>query len=384
MCQQHMGNEDEALNYFQLALDQATKINHPSRQVMLQNMGTINYNKKKYKTALKLYQQASDYFQENNLLTNLANSKYNIGLVYQKLGELDKSIAYYNESYEIQKKISDPKGHSYTCSSIGSALIDMQKFEQAEKFLTEALKIALEHNLKWNQKVTFEAMAKYWEKRGDFQKATEYLKEVIILTSELDQEVNKEKLSEMEAKYKTKIYKKQSRKLDVENKAMSEQIETLKNSLVEQRENYENLQKEFQISTTKINQQDDLLSSQSRMAVMGEMLSLISHQWRQPLNTIGVMVQSFQDAWSFDELNDEFINQQVEIVMDQIMYMSDTINDFQDFFKLKIADNFNLKDSILKSIKLLDFAFQKGRIKLITDFKCECPVMGVHNDIVQV
>jgi len=383
-CQQHIGNNDEALNYYQLALDEANKINHPASQVILQNIGTIQYLNKNYDAALEAYQKAVIYFEENMQFTNLANANYNIGLTYQQLGDYEKSIASFNTAYEIQKEINDPKGFSYTCNSIAQSLIEMDELEKAYKLLQKSYQIAKEYDLKWNLKITSETMADYWETVGDLKKALKYLKEVMALSKELDQEVNKTKLQEMEAKYKTRIYKFRSQKLNDENKSMSEQIATLQAALHQQRDLYENLQNEFQQAASKINQQDDLLSSQSRMAVMGEMISLISHQWRQPLNTIGVLVQSFQDAWAFDELSEEFIVQQVDIVMNQIMYMSETINDFQDFFKIKMAEHFNLKDAILKAGNLLDFAFQKGSIDLITDFECECPLQGVQNDIVQV
>jgi len=384
MCQQHLYNNEEALNYFQLALDEANKINHPASQVILQNIGTIQYTNKDYEAALQSYQKAVIFFQENNQITNLANVNYNIGLTYQQLGDFEKSIASFNTSYEIHKTINDPKGFSYTCNSIANSLIEMKKFDKAHELLEESYRIAKEHDLKWNLTITSETMANYWEAVGDLKKTVKYLRKVMVYSKELDQEVNKAKLQEMEAKYKTKIYKFRSQKLNAENKVMSDQIGTLQAALQEQRVLIDNLQNEFQQAASKINQQDDLLSSQSRMAVMGEMISLISHQWRQPLNNIGVMVQSFQDAWSFDELSEEFINQQVEIIMDQIMYMSDTINDFQNFFKMEVAEEFNLKDAVAKATKLFDFVLKKGNIEMTTELSEDCSISGVPNDLVQV
>jgi signal transduction histidine kinase len=383
-CHQHQNQNEEALNYFQLALDEANKINHPAAQVILQNIGTIQYTQEKYDEALESYQKAVIFFEETNQLTNLANANYNIGLTYQKLGDYEKSLASFDTAYKLQEQINDPKGFSYTCNSIANSLIEMKKFDQAYELLEESYQIAKEHDLKWNLTTTSETFAKYWEAVGDLKQTVKYLRKVMVYTKELDQEINKAKLLEMEAKYKTKIYKHQSEKLDDENKVMSDQILTLQKSLHEQRLLFDSLQNEFQQAALKINEQDDLLSSQSRMAVMGEMISLISHQWRQPLNTIGVMVQSFQDAWNFDELTEEFINQQVEIAMDQIMYMSDTINDFRNFFKLEMSQIFNLKDSITKATKLFRFTMKENNIKLITELSCDCSVSGVPNDLVQV
>jgi signal transduction histidine kinase len=117
---------------------------------------------------------------------------------------------------------------------------------------------------------------------------------------------------------------------------------------------------------------------------MGEMISLIAHQWRQPLNVIGVMVQSFQDAWEFDELTGEFIDQQVDIVMNQIQYMSDTITDFRDFFKPEMAQIFDIREAINKAIHLLGYVFKKYEIKLEKHLEEGCLLNGVPNDLVQV
>ena len=78
---------------------------------------------------------------------------------------------------------------------------------------------------------------------------------------------------------------------------------------------------------------EQILIQQSKLAAMGEMLGAISHQWRQPLNALGLIVQNVQDAYNFGELDKDLIDSTVEKSMRQIQHMSKTINDFRNFFR---------------------------------------------------
>lgn len=79
--------------------------------------------------------------------------------------------------------------------------------------------------------------------------------------------------------------------------------------------------------------QERLLIQQSRMAAMGEMIGVIAHQWRQPLNALAIMIQNIQDAYEFGDLDQTFIQDTVQRSMQQIQTMSRTIDDFSDFYR---------------------------------------------------
>ena len=72
---------------------------------------------------------------------------------------------------------------------------------------------------------------------------------------------------------------------------------------------------------------------------MGEMIGNIAHQWRQPLNALGITVQKIQKFYSIGRLDEEVINKSVDKSMLLINKMSATIDDFMGFFrpdKLKV------------------------------------------------
>jgi len=75
-----------------------------------------------------------------------------------------------------------------------------------------------------------------------------------------------------------------------------------------------------------------MLVQQSKMAAMGEMLGAIAHQWRQPLNTLGLCVQNIGDACAHGDLDRSYLDSTVQKSMDQIRHMSTTIDDFRNFF----------------------------------------------------
>jgi len=77
---------------------------------------------------------------------------------------------------------------------------------------------------------------------------------------------------------------------------------------------------------------EQMLIQQSKLAAMGEMLGAISHQWRQPLNTLGIMVQNLRDAHAYGELDRDYLDNTVQKSMEQIQHMSKTIDDFRSFF----------------------------------------------------
>ncbi len=78
---------------------------------------------------------------------------------------------------------------------------------------------------------------------------------------------------------------------------------------------------------------DQLLSAQSRQAVMGEMISMIAHQWRQPLSTVTLSVSNLQVKKLLgDKINSEDLDKALEDISNTVVYLSNTIDDFQTYF----------------------------------------------------
>ena len=130
-----------------------------------------------------------------------------------------------------------------------------------------------------------------------------------------------------------------SRNINRLAQAVQERESSLKQSqeiLVEMQDALEklnqNLMEEVEKQIEEIRQKDDIMIQQSKHAAMGEMISNIAHQWRQPLNALGLNIQDILDAYEFDELNKEYLEEVTAKSMEVIQHMSKTIDDFRNFF----------------------------------------------------
>lgn len=88
--------------------------------------------------------------------------------------------------------------------------------------------------------------------------------------------------------------------------------------------------KELEIEKQK---QDEMLLSQSRSAAMGEMISMIAHQWRQPLTVIAMNANNTLIDIELDNYSAEDAKENANSILKQTNHLSQTINDFRDFFK---------------------------------------------------
>ena len=85
-------------------------------------------------------------------------------------------------------------------------------------------------------------------------------------------------------------------------------------------------------SSTQLNEKEEILIHQSKMATMGEMIGVIAHQLKQPLNNLSLYCSDVKDTYKFGEIDEEFVNNFSKDTKNQIDFMTETINDFMNFF----------------------------------------------------
>ncbi|MFW5777572.1 MAG: PAS domain-containing sensor histidine kinase [Bacteroidota bacterium] len=165
-------------------------------------------------------------------------------------------------------------------------------------------------------------------------------------------------------------------------KTVESQLNLQKNLLEELNENLEN---QVQIEVKRNREKDELMLLQSRQAAMGEMIGNIAHQWRQPLNTIGLIVYDLADAFRFGEISDEYFQKSEEKIRTVLTHMSNTIDDFRNFFKPnKEKQFFELGEMINTYVSFVDATLKKEGINLITDLEDDMVLYGYANEFVQV
>lgn len=103
------------------------------------------------------------------------------------------------------------------------------------------------------------------------------------------------------------------------------------------------------------NRQSELMRmQQSRIAQMGEVISMIAHQWRQPLNNLYLLNQKVGILYTHDKLDERTMQAFQQDARKQIEQMSDTINDFCDFFKPdKEKSSFNLMQVVKDTVEIV-------------------------------
>ncbi len=132
----------------------------------------------------------------------------------------------------------------------------------------------------------------------------------------------------------------------------------------------------------EFNKKQKLFYQQAKMASMGEMLENIAHQWRQPLSTITTAASGAKIKKEFGELSDEFFYDSVDLIIRASNYLSQTIDDFRDFFKQsKNKEKFTLSTLLNSAIKLANI--KNTDIEIITLYK-DCEIFGYKNELIQV
>ena len=135
------------------------------------------------------------------------------------------------------------------------------------------------------------------------------------------------------------------------------------------------------IEIEKNKEKDLMLFEQARFALMGEMLANISHQWKQPLNTIGLAVVSLK----FSKQNSEEQNKYFEIIEDNVRFLAETIDDFMSFFDKRSHSEVKSIADIVREIKsIIGTNLLNNNIKFKIQRDVECKNIHISSSISQV
>lgn len=102
-------------------------------------------------------------------------------------------------------------------------------------------------------------------------------------------------------------------------------------------------------------EKDHLIIQQSRMAAMGEMIGHIAHQWRQPINALGLLLANLRDAYDYGELDAAHLDAQLHRGRQLIQRMSATIDDFRSFFSPgRENEPFRIVDAVRDAVSVME------------------------------
>jgi len=129
--------------------------------------------------------------------------------------------------------------------------------------------------------------------------------------------------------------------------------------------------------------QETLLVQQNKLASMGEMISMIAHQWRQPLSEINGIVLNIDVDMRRECLDKDRVNEHLNSIEKVTEYLSHTINDFMNFFKHdKSVNEFILSTAVLRATNLLHSS-QTNKIEVVIASSLDIRLYSYQSELIQ-
>ena len=164
-----------------------------------------------------------------------------------------------------------------------------------------------------------------------------------------------------------------------------EKDENLRDTLEKLEEFNTKLQVMVKEEVQKNRQKDAVVIYQSRLAKMGEMIGNIAHQWRQPLNSLGIILSELKDSYNYGDLDREYFEDSVSKAKQIIVKMSQTIDDFRNFLSpSKEEAPFTVNQSISFILDLMEESLRLNHIRVKADLSHDIIVLGYENEFSQV
>jgi len=147
----------------------------------------------------------------------------------------------------------------------------------------------------------------------------------------------------------------------------------------------EDLEKAVNLSIKKEREKEQILIHQSKMARAGEMIEQIAHQWRQPLNNIGLLNQELYFKKKLSNLTDNEFDSIHNQIDTNIQHMSNTIDDFRNYYdNTKEKVTYFLSESVNNVFSIIEATIKYHNIKINLDIIDDRKVHNVKNELLQV
>ncbi len=429
---------NSALVYQNQALSIAEELNDKKEISDCQsNLGIIYSIKKEFEEALKYLDKAFKIKTEIDDSIGLAKINENFGDVFTGKKNLERAFDYYNRAYYILNNNKNSYDKAAILLKIAVVNTKLNNLGDAELTTKSALEIALEiqaheivmdiykngieiYRQKKNIKELLifyknyisarDSVLKYKNRNNVYEIVIKYEKENEIKELNLSNEkkfrnimiiafllvlslviiifvilIKRNKATKKNEAKVHEIIRRNNKELSKKNEKLTKQKDKLKEQEDKLKDINFKLTEKVKEEVEKSREKDHILAIKSRQAAMGEMIGNIAHQWRQPLNSIGLIIQDVEDAYEYKELNKEYLHNSVSEMMEIIKYMSQTIDDFRSFFKPDREKlKFNVKNNIGKSVSLLMATFKNNNIDLKIDINKGIFILGYPNEFSQV
>ncbi len=149
--------------------------------------------------------------------------------------------------------------------------------------------------------------------------------------------------------------------------------------------NNRNLETRILEEVEKNRQKDHFLIKHTRLASMGEMITSISHQWGQPLNSLSLIIQDVREEFEYGVIDDQYIDKFTKESMSQIKELSRTIHDFRQFYQPnKEKSLFSIGNSIEDALFIFSSSINYYGINIEFEYGGQPTAYGYPNEFSQV
>jgi len=160
------------------------------------------------------------------------------------------------------------------------------------------------------------------------------------------------------------------------------ELKEVQNKLIE---NNNKLKEQVEKKVEELREKDKMIIQQSKLASMGELLNMISHQWKQPLSSINSVNQLIQMKLILQEVNEEELLELSKEIEEYVSHLSETILNFKNFYK---KDKKKKKDSIENiinnSYSIIKETLKSNQINFIRSIEKNINVETYTNELKQV
>lgn len=135
----------------------------------------------------------------------------------------------------------------------------------------------------------------------------------------------------------------------------------------------------------ELRDKEELMIAQSRHAAMGEMISMIAHQWRQPISVVAMSANNILMDVDLDMVDKEALKENAQDIISQTQYLSQTIEDFRNFFKPnKQKESFYIKDVFKDAFSVMGKTLENNNIEVNQEFTSNRKVNSFEKEFLQV
>jgi PAS domain S-box-containing protein len=146
-----------------------------------------------------------------------------------------------------------------------------------------------------------------------------------------------------------------SKRLEQDLLSKTEQLEAIN----------KNLESTISSEMEKRRKNEHLLFEQSKLAAMGQMINSIAHQWRQPINALGLYIQDLEESYHAGEADSDYVSNMTQSCMHLILYLSKIIDDFRNFYSSdELKENFNIAGLVFESVAMIGAKAEFNHIEL--------------------